>query len=98
MKTPSLPLSHLTTPLAWRHAVERGRLVLYASLWLLWPAALWLLDEPVSALDSDSVARLRSAIARHRAGGGMVALSSHGGIEIPDAVTLDLTDFAAAAA
>ncbi|OHC82694.1 MAG: heme ABC exporter, ATP-binding protein CcmA [Rhodospirillales bacterium RIFCSPLOWO2_12_FULL_67_15] len=62
------------------------------------PAPLWLLDEPVSALDSDSVARLRNAIARHRAGGGMVALSSHGGLEIPDAVTLDLTDFAAAAA
>ncbi|MSO85026.1 MAG: heme ABC exporter ATP-binding protein CcmA [Rhodospirillales bacterium] len=62
------------------------------------PAALWLLDEPATALDSDSVARLRDAIARHRAGGGSVALSSHGGLDIPDAVPLDLTDFAEAAA
>ncbi len=62
------------------------------------PAPLWLLDEPATALDTDSVARLRNAIARHRAGGGMVAVSSHGGLEIPDAVTLDLSDFAEAAA
>ncbi|MEK7245026.1 MAG: heme ABC exporter ATP-binding protein CcmA [Pseudomonadota bacterium] len=62
------------------------------------PATLWLLDEPATALDSDSVARLRNAIARHRAGGGMVALSSHGELDIPDAVTLGLSDFAEAAA
>ena len=58
------------------------------------PVPLWLLDEPATALDSDSVARLRDAIARHRAGGGMVALSSHGGLDIPDVVALDLSDFA----
>jgi heme exporter protein A len=61
------------------------------------PAPLWLLDEPATALDSDSIARLREAIARHRAGGGMVALSSHGGLEIPGAVILDLSEFARAA-
>lgn len=62
------------------------------------PAPLWLLDEPATALDSDSVARLRNAIARHRDGGGLVAISSHGGLEIPDAAILDLSDFAEAAA
>ena len=62
------------------------------------PAPLWLLDEPATALDSDSVARLQDAIARHRAGGGMVALCSHGGLEIPEAVTLDLSSPAEAAA
>ncbi len=43
MTTPKLPLAHLTVPPIWRHAVERGRMVLYVSLWLAWPAALWLL-------------------------------------------------------
>lgn len=43
MTTPRLPLSHLTVPPAWRRAVEKGRVVLYVSLWLLWPGALWLL-------------------------------------------------------
>ncbi|MCC7016772.1 MAG: heme ABC exporter ATP-binding protein CcmA [Rhodospirillales bacterium] len=62
------------------------------------PAPLWLLDEPATGLDSDSVARLRNVIARHRAGGGLVAISSHGGLEIPDAAALDLSDFAEAAA
>ena len=57
-------------------------------------AILWLLDEPATALDSNSVACLRDAIARHRAGGGMVALSSHGGLDIPDVVALDLSKFA----
>ncbi len=57
-------------------------------------ADLWLLDEPATALDADSVARLRAAIARHRADGGMVVLSSHGGLEIPDAAALDLAAYA----
>ncbi|MBM3564550.1 MAG: heme ABC exporter ATP-binding protein CcmA [Alphaproteobacteria bacterium] len=54
------------------------------------PAPLWILDEPATALDRDSVTRLQDAIARHRSGGGMVALSTHGGLDIPDAAVLDL--------
>lgn len=57
-------------------------------------AVLWLLDEPATALDSQSVACLRDTITRHRADGGMVALSSHGGLDIPDIVALDLSRFA----
>ncbi|MBI3289719.1 MAG: hypothetical protein HYZ74_09405, partial [Elusimicrobia bacterium] len=37
-----LPLSHLDVPPAWRRVVERGRVALYVTLWLLWPAAAWL--------------------------------------------------------
>ena len=40
-------------------------------------AQLWLLDEPVSGLDHDGVARLDVAIAGHRASGGAVLAASH---------------------
>ena len=62
------------------------------------PAPLWILDEPATALDRESVAQLQEAVARHRAGGGLVVLSTHGGIEIAGAATLDLTPFAESAA
>jgi heme exporter protein A len=59
-------------------------------------AALWLLDEPATALDADSVARLRAAIAHHRGEGGMVVLSTHGGLDLPDAATLDMSAYSEA--
>ena len=40
-------------------------------------AALWLLDEPLNALDGDGADRLDALIARHRAGGGAVLAASH---------------------
>ena len=57
------------------------------------PTPLWLLDEPATALDRASVGRLEGLIARHRAQSGMVVLSSHGGIDIPGAASLDLGAF-----
>ncbi len=42
------------------------------------PVALWLLDEPATALDDDSAGRLVETIAAHRRAGGLVVLSSHG--------------------
>jgi heme exporter protein A len=59
------------------------------------PAAIWLLDEPAAALDGDGIASLLAAIARHRGAGGMVVVSAHGEIALPDAATLDLAGFAA---
>ncbi len=57
------------------------------------PAPLWLLDEPKTALDADAARRVDAAIARHRAEGGMVVVSMHGG-RLPDAATtLDMADF-----
>jgi heme exporter protein A len=41
------------------------------------PAPVWLLDEPLNALDADGVARLESSIATHRAAGGAVVAASH---------------------
>ena len=59
------------------------------------PAPLWLLDEPTLGLDRVSVAALEQAIADHRAGGGMVAVSTHAEIALPGAVALDLGAFQA---
>lgn len=40
-------------------------------------AALWLLDEPLNALDADGAERLDRVVARHRDGGGGVLAASH---------------------
>lgn len=58
-------------------------------------APLWLLDEPATALDRDSIARVADMIARHRAEGGMVVLSTHSDMDVPGAALLNLADFGA---
>jgi len=57
------------------------------------PAALWLLDEPTVALDRAAIALFEEIIAEHRAGGGMVAVSTHTDIATPGARELHLDDF-----
>jgi heme exporter protein A len=59
------------------------------------PAPLWLLDEPATGLDEDAVARLEEAIARHRAGGGMAAVSTHAGLDVETAEVVELGNFPA---
>jgi heme exporter protein A len=59
------------------------------------PAPLWLLDEPTTALDDDGVARFARMVGDHRAGGGLVVLSSHGDPGVHGEV-LALADFAPA--
>jgi heme exporter protein A len=54
------------------------------------PALLWFLDEPTAALDKDAVLRLRQAIERHRARGGMVVASTHADLDLDGARVLDL--------
>ena len=69
-------------------AGQRRRLAL-ARL-LLGTAPLWLLDEPTTGLDRDSVAALERAIDRHRAAGGLVIASTHVPLELAGARTLTL--------
>jgi heme exporter protein A len=59
------------------------------------PAPLWLLDEPLTGLDSEAVADLHDAIAAHRAGGGRVVLSTHAPIDLAGCAGLSLAEFAA---
>ena len=58
---------------------------------LVAPATLWLLDEPTVALDGAGIAAVEKAVATHRAGGGMVVLSSHVPIALADPFRLELT-------
>ncbi len=57
------------------------------------PAPLWLLDEPATGLDRDAVDDLVGAIGAHRAAGGLVVLSTHTPLPLPDARPLSLDDF-----
>ncbi|MCE2510841.1 MAG: heme ABC exporter ATP-binding protein CcmA [Alphaproteobacteria bacterium] len=82
-------LGHLAgTPARFLSAGQRRRLTL-ARL-LATKAPLWLLDEPEAALDHEAAARLREAIARHRAQGGMVVLATHGEETPPEGEILEL--------
>ena len=59
------------------------------------PAPLWLLDEPSTALDRAAGKSLNDAIAGHRAGGGMVVVSSHAEESLADAREIDIGQFQA---
>jgi heme exporter protein A len=54
-------------------------------------AVLWLLDEPTTALDTASVARLGGVAAAHRAAGGMVIAATHLDLPLPGAVEFSLS-------
>jgi heme exporter protein A len=69
-------------------AGQRRRLAL-ARL-LLAPAPVWLLDEPTTGLDRDSIAGFETALAAHRAAGGIVIAATHVPLGLPDARTLTL--------
>lgn len=57
-------------------------------------APVWLLDEPANGLDTAAVALLESAIARHRASGGIALVATHLPVALPDAVALVLGEMA----
>jgi len=57
------------------------------------PSALWLLDEPTTALDSDAISKLAGAIKTHRSGGGMVITSTHTDLHLADERVLSLSKF-----
>ncbi|EOX8516893.1 cytochrome c biogenesis heme-transporting ATPase CcmA, partial [Salmonella enterica subsp. indica] len=62
-------------PVAQLSAGQQRRVAL-ARLWLT-RAALWVLDEPFTAIDVNGVARLTRRMAEHTAQGGMVILTTH---------------------
>jgi heme exporter protein A len=80
-----------TLPCRYLSAGQKRRLAL-ARL-IAAPAELWLLDEPLTSLDSEAAAQLLAAIAEHRAEGGRVVLSTHAPIDLGDATRLSLADF-----
>ena len=46
--------------------------------------ALWLLDEPATALDDAGVATLRAAIGAHLASGGIAVIATHQDLALPE--------------
>ncbi|HLY56283.1 MAG TPA: heme ABC exporter ATP-binding protein CcmA [Stellaceae bacterium] len=62
----------------------------------LWPAPLWLLDEPTVGLDAAALALLEALCRRHRAEGGSIVAASHQAFGLDDTATLSLGDFAPA--
>jgi heme exporter protein A len=53
-------------------------------------APVWLLDEPANGLDVAAFVLLETAIAAHRASGGVVLVASHTPIALPGALTIHL--------
>lgn len=86
-----LAIDHLADLPARLLSAGQRRRVALARL-LVAPAALWLLDEPTTALDDESVGRFAATVQHHRADGGMVVLSSHGDPGVAGQI-LALADF-----
>ncbi|MFU8815331.1 MAG: heme ABC exporter ATP-binding protein CcmA [Pseudomonadales bacterium] len=57
---------------------------------LICPSPLWLLDEPMTALDASGQGLVRGLIAAQRAAGGAVLCATHQGLELPGAALLSL--------
>jgi heme exporter protein A len=51
---------------------------------------IWLLDEPMTALDTASQARLGDQMRGHLSRGGMIVAAAHGALDLPDARHLQL--------
>jgi heme exporter protein A len=57
------------------------------------PRPLWLLDEPTVALDRAAIRLLEAEVARHRAAGGRVVVSTHAEFDLPGAREMRLDEF-----
>jgi heme exporter protein A len=58
-------------------------------------APVWLLDEPLSGLDTASQALVAALIAEHVGAGGIALVASHQALGVPGLTTLAIEDYAA---
>ena len=58
---------------------------------VLSPAPLWLLDEPLNALDATAQSAFRAAMTNHLAAGGLAVAATHAELGVPQARALELT-------
>lgn len=73
----------------WKMSAGQQQRLAIARL-LVAPRAIWLLDEPVTALDAAGRDMLVGLCREHRASGGMIISSSHGLFPLEDVITLSL--------
>lgn len=75
------------------HKLSAGqvRRVALARLWLA-AAQVWLLDEPMTAIDSAGIGELEALFAGHCAEGGMVLFTSHQEVRVTGVQKLELTE------
>ena len=57
---------------------------------LVAPRPIWLLDEPLNALDAASQARLSHLMHAHLGQGGMIVAATHSALDLPNARQLTL--------
>jgi heme exporter protein A len=57
---------------------------------------IWLLDEPLSGLDADTIAKVTSLIQLHIGGGGIALIASHQSLTVEGMRTLAIEDYAPA--
>jgi len=57
---------------------------------VLSPAPIWLLDEPLTALDSAGTALVRDLISQHASTGGCAVYATHQSLKLPQSTTLML--------
>ncbi|MCV6615928.1 MAG: cytochrome c biogenesis heme-transporting ATPase CcmA [Cellvibrionaceae bacterium] len=56
-------------------------------------AKIWVLDEPLTAIDKAGVARLESLFKNHTEAGGLVIITTHQDLQLDNLRQLDLCDF-----
>ncbi len=61
-------------------------------------APVWLLDEPLSGLDTASQALVSTLVREHCAGGGIALIASHQPLDVPGMTSFAIEDFAPAEA
>lgn len=55
---------------------------------------IWLLDEPLSGLDADTIAKVTALIRLHIGGGGIALIASHQPLDVPGMTTFAIEDYA----
>lgn len=78
------PYHHLSQ--GWQRRVALARLILSDS-------KLWIMDEPVANLDAAGIDMLERLIHSRCSQGGIVVLSSHIEVDLPDAIQMHIEDF-----
>ena len=83
--------SELNTPCHFLSAGQQRRVAL-ARL-LLSQQRVWILDEPLTALDHLGISQIENCIKRHLSSGGMVILTSHQSVSNVELIHLNLAEY-----